>query len=291
MKAAGQRLEQWISSRKVRVLGVILSLSLLLYANVFAAPPDVLQIHFLDVGQADCILIQTPHGKNMLVDAGNNDDADYITAYLVKRGVKTLQVIIGTHPHEDHIGGMDQIINRFAVGGIYLPRVTTTTRSFEDLLLAIKNKGLKIKSVRGGGTIQLDSAVSIRVLAPNSDTYRELNNYSIVLKLTHGRNAILLTGDAEAISEAEMLQKHYPLKADLLKVGHHGSANSTTEEFLAAVAPKVAVISVGKGNSFKHPHRKTLQRLKKNHVKVYRTDKSGTIRWISDGKTLKKAGK
>jgi competence protein ComEC len=291
MITIGLRLKDRILSRKVRAFGAILFLSLLLYVNVFAAPSGVLQIHLLDVGQADCILIQTPGGKNMLVDAGNNDDADFITGYLVKQGVRTLQVIVGTHPHEDHIGGMAQIINRFAVDRIYLPKVTTATRSFEALLLAIKNKGLRIKSARGGDTIGLDPAVSIRIFAPNSDVYRELNNYSVVLKLTYGRNSILLTGDAEAVSETEMLQKHYPLKADLLKVGHHGSANSTTEEFLAAVAPKVAAISVGKGNPFKHPHRETLQRLKKGRVKVYRTDKSGTIRWIGDGKTLKKIGK
>jgi competence protein ComEC len=264
------------------LLGLLVGLS-----SVQAATNKLLRIHFIDVGQADCILIQAPGGQNMLVDAGNRDDASLVSAYLTAQGVRRLQVIVGTHPHEDHIGGMAAIVKQFASGRLYLPKAAANTQTFIDLLTAIKSKGLKVTTAKAGTAVKWRTKVKAQFLAPNSDKYEDLNNYSAVVKLTYGKRAFLLTGDAEALSEKEMLQRGYDLKADLLKVGHHGSASSTSRAFLAAVAPQYAVISVGKGNVYKHPARRTLDRLRKMKVQVYRTDLAGTILCTCDGTTLK----
>ncbi|MBZ2174547.1 MBL fold metallo-hydrolase [Schnuerera sp. xch1] len=244
-----------------------------------------IEVHFIDVGQADSILIKSSTGKNMLIDAGNNDDEDLIYSYLKDKGIETLDVVVGTHPHEDHIGGLDTVINNFDVKKIYMPKVSNNTKTFEDVLLATKNKGLKITTPTSGDNFELGNA-KCTMLAPNSSTYDELNNYSIVIKLEYEDTSFLFTGDAEGISEQEMLNKGYDLSADVLKVGHHGSESSTTELFLEAVSPKHAVIMVGKDNSYGHPHDIILQRLKENNINVYRTDKSETIIATTDGKDI-----
>ncbi|AEE97681.1 MBL fold metallo-hydrolase [Mahella australiensis] len=248
---------------------------------------SVLKLHFIDVGQADSILVQTPKGKTMLVDAGNNADGNAVLSYLKTQDVKKIDVLVGTHPHEDHIGGMDTVINAFPIGKIYMPRATTTTKTYEDVLNAIASKGLKITAAKGGMSIDIDPTVKTDILAPNSSSYDDLNNYSAVIKLTYGKTSFLLDGDAEDVSEQEMLAKGYNLKADVLKVGHHGSNSSTTPAFLKAVSPKYAVISVGAGNSYGHPAPETLAGLASTGVQIYRTDEAGTIVITSDGNTIK----
>lgn len=244
-----------------------------------------LEVHFIDVGQADSILIKTPTGESMLIDAGNNADSDLVYSYLKAQNIEKLNVVIGTHPHEDHIGSLDTVINNFDVEKVYMPKVSHTTKTFEDVLLAIKNKGLKITTPIPGDTFNLGQA-KCTILAPNSSTYEELNNYSVVLKLEYGNTSFLFTGDAEDISEKEILNKGYDVKADLLKVGHHGSSTSTTESFLKAVSPKYAVISVGKDNKYGHPDNVVLERLVNANIQVYRTDEVGTIIATSDGKNI-----
>lgn len=246
---------------------------------------STLKVHFLDVGQADSILIQT--GEHfMLIDAGNNNDAEFVVKYLKGLGVTKLDYVVGTHPHEDHIGGLDIVIDTFEVGKVLMPKVTHTTKTFEDVLLAIKNKGLKITAPTPGSTLEIGEAKA-EVLAPNSTSYEDLNNYSLVLRLIHGENAFLFTGDAEAVSEKEILQEEFTIVSDVLKVGHHGSSTSTTTAFLEEVKPDYAIISVGKDNSYGHPHQETLDNLIKQGIKIYRTDKQGTITITSDGQTLK----
>ncbi|MFY9472184.1 MAG: ComEC/Rec2 family competence protein [Tepidanaerobacteraceae bacterium] len=242
-----------------------------------------LKVHFLDVGQADCILIQAPTGENMLIDAGNNDDADTIISYLNAQGVRRIDVLVGTHPHEDHIGSLDTVIDTYDIGKVYMPRVTHTTKTFEDVLIAIKNKGLKIAAAKAGEIIDFSPNTRVEILAPNSPEYDDLNNYSAVIKLTYGNTSFLFTGDAEDISENEMLASGYDLKADVLKLGHHGSSTSSTEAFLAAVKPSYGVISVGKGNDYGHPHEEVLTRLEQAGIEIYRTDESGTVLFATDG--------
>jgi len=242
-----------------------------------------LKVHFLDVGQADCILIQTPSGKNLLIDAGNNADASFITSYLIQIKIKKLDAVVGTHPHEDHIGALDEVINTFDIGNVYMPKVSNNTKTFQNVLTAIKNKNLKVKTAAAGIKIEMDSQVKIEILAPNGSHYDDLNDHSAVIKLTFGKTSFMLDGDAETISESEMLAKGYNLKADVLKIGHHGSNSSTSTEFLKAVLPTYAIISVGKDNDYGHPTQSTLTKLEQADISIFRTDENGTIIATSDG--------
>lgn len=253
--------------------------------------PGGLRVHFLDVGQADSILLQFPGGRSMLVDAGNNEDGPFVVAYLKQQGVSKIDYLVGTHPHEDHIGGLDDVIRSFAVGQVFMPRVTASTKTFEEVLQAVKEKGLKISTARAGVTLFDQGDLKVDFVAPNGADYEDLNNWSAVTRIRYGDTAFLLTGDAGARSEKEMLASGANLRADVLKVGHHGSSSSTTPAFLRAVAPKYAVISVGAGNDYGHPHQETLARLKDAGVQVFRTDLDGTVVFVSDGKTVQAAAR
>lgn len=243
-----------------------------------------LKIHFIDVGQADSILIQGPDGSSVLVDAGNNEDGQGIVNYLKSQGVRELAAVVATHPHEDHIGGMDTVIKNFPVRQVYLPNTTASTQTFEDMIAAINAGGAKRIQAKAGVMLDVPGLSGV-FLAPIGSGYDDLNNYSAVLKLTYGNTSFLLTGDAEDISESEML-KNGNLQATLLKVGHHGSSSSTSPAFLKAVSPKFAVISVGKDNSYGHPADETLSRLSSAGVSIYRTDRLGTIIATSDGNSI-----
>lgn len=280
-------MKHWKRKSLFLTLFILLLISLSQSFICFSSNSTTLAVHFLDVGQADCILVQTPAGYNMLIDAGNNADAGFITSYLDSLGIKRLDIVIGTHPHEDHIGSLDTIIHRYYIGQVYMPKVTTTTKTFEDVLLAVKEKALRISTAKAGATITLDPEVKMEFLAPNSDNYDDLNDYSAVLKLTYGKTSFLFTGDAEAVSENEMLAAGYDLSSDVLKVGHHGSDSSSSETFIRKVSPKYAVISVGKGNSYGHPSPIILNRLKNYGIEILRTDLDGTIVITSDGKTIR----
>lgn len=239
-----------------------------------------LRVHFIDVGQADCILVTS--GKDaMLIDAGNNEDAETIVAYLRAHGISHLKYAVGTHPHEDHIGSLDTILLTFPVDSLWMPKAETTTKTFEDVLDAAMSSGLTITAPRAGDTFSLGQA-TITAVNNCTDT-TELNNASIMLRLTYGKTSFLFTGDAQVEAEEAALQTGISLDSDVLKVGHHGSDTSSSADFLAAVSPGYAVISCGAGNTYGHPHAETLSALSAIGAVVYRTDTQGNILAVSNG--------
>lgn len=243
-------------------------------------------VHFIDVGQGDSILVQFPSEENMLIDAGENDKGDVVIDYLKNQGVTRIDYLVGTHPHSDHIGGMDDVIDEFDIGEIYMPKVSHTTKTYKDVLEAIDNKGLKIKAAKTGMTIPVKDAKA-EILAPDDDMKSDdLNDHSIVIKLSYGETVFLLQADAEKRTEASILESGTDIKADVLKLGHHGSSTSNTNEYIEAVDPDYGIISLGKDNKYGHPHKEVMALMDEKGITIYRTDEDGTIVAISDGKEV-----
>lgn len=243
-----------------------------------------LEVHFLDVGQGDATLILAD-GHAMLIDAGNNNKGTAVQNYLQKQGVKRLDYVIGTHPDADHIGGLDVVIYKFDCGKVLLPDFSKDTKTYEEVENTLKAKNYKAVHPKAGERYQLGDA-SFTVTAPNSSKYDSANDYSIAIRLEHGKNHFLFVGDAEEESQQEMLRNGQMLEADVYKVSHHGSRTGTNEEFLKAVSPEYAVISCGEENSYGHPHAEVMNLLRGEGVKVFRTDEQGTIVAVSDGQKI-----
>ncbi len=248
--------------------------------NSFTANGDMLVAHFIDVGQGDANFIELPNGETMLIDAGIQSSGDDIIEYIENLGYTDIDYVVSTHPHADHIGGMALVIEAFNVENIYMPKAVSTSKTYENLLETIQNRGLSIKTGRAGVEILNTDDLNIILLAPTKESYTNLNNYSIVLKITYGDVSFVYTGDAEEESLEEITGD---LKADVLKVGHHGSNTSTTKSFLEQVKPEYAIISVGAKNSYGHPNSSTLELLEEYTNNIYRTDINGTVIIRSDG--------
>ena len=239
-----------------------------------------LSVHYLDVGQGDSIFIELPNKKCMLIDAGENMYGKSITEYITNLGYSKIDYLVATHPHADHIGSMAYVVNHNDIGEIYMPKVATTTKTYEKLLTAISDKGLKVKSAKAGMNIVDDGDFSIDILAPVTIEEDDLNNCSIILKMNYKGDSFLFLGDAE---KKELETVTADMSAEVLKVGHHGSRTSTTKALLEEVNPKYAVISLGKDNSYGHPHKSTLELLDEFNVETYRTDQDGTIVISTEG--------
>ena len=239
---------------------------------------------FIDVGQGDCSVIKLPDGSIIMIDAGEKTAVTAVAKYLDENKIDKIDYLVATHPHSDHIGAMADLIDNYDIGSVFMPKVQNDTSTFMRLLTSVKNKGLKIKAVKAGDVLFDDKEdVSAQFVAPNSESYEDLNNYSAVLKLTYKDTSFLFTGDAEKLSEDEMLKQGYDLSSDVLKVGHHGSSTSTSDKFLKAVLPEYAVISCD-GKSYGHPSEKVVSRLKKAvGTGIYKTFKDGTVIMQSDG--------
>ena len=241
-----------------------------------------LSVHFLDVGEGDSIFIELPEHKAMLVDAGDSYLGLDITEYIQKAGYRKIDYLVATHPHADHIGSMSYIVRHMPVGDVYMPRVSEDSVPFRNLLSALKEQGLTVKEGKAGVNILHSGETSVDILAPESIDEEELNNCSLVIKLTYGKRSFLLTGDAGK----GVLNGAKDLQSDVLKAGHHGSKTSLSRSLLEKISPDITVISCGKNNDYGHPHKEVLEMLADAHSTVYRTDKDKTVIISTDGNTL-----
>ena len=243
-----------------------------------------MQVHFIDVGQGDSALIVTPDGKCILIDAGTNASEPALKFYLDSQNVSEIEYAVMTHPHEDHIGGADMIFDTYKVKNAILPDVTHDTVTFERMLTTIERNNTNLLTSKTGDVYTVGD-VSFKILAPVNTKYSSLNDYSVVVRVDYGGTSFMFTGDAEKLSEKEMLAAHdkSEFSCDVLKVGHHGSTTSSSAEFIKAVNPSAAIISCGTGNSYGHPHRETIATLDGEGIEIYRTDLLGNIVFKADG--------
>lgn len=267
----------------ILLLAILLLLTGCQFTTQKAEPLSGMEITYLDVGNADCEIIRMEDGTNIVIDAGTKDQSGNIIRALKRKGIRKIDYLIATHPHADHIGGMEDIIDSAEIGTVVFPSVVHTSKTYENLLKKIKEKEIPAVKAESGVVLHETDRCKIQLVAPKKDEkYESLNNYSAVLHIAYGNTTFLFAGDAEKLSENEML--NYEIRSDVLKVGHHGSRTSSSEKFIAKVNPRIAVISCGKDNEYGHPHQETLETLK--NAEVYRTDKNGDIIIHTDGTNL-----
>lgn len=246
---------------------------------------DLLELHYLDVGQGDSSLIKLGD-KSILIDGGTRDNKEKIETYLKDNKVFKINYLIATHPHEDHIGSLSYIVDNFEVDNVILPDVIHNTKSFENLIDSIMAKKINTIKAKSGTSYDLGGSEFI-ILAPNSSKYKNLNNYSVAIKLDYGKTSFIFTGDAEKLSEDEMIKKYSSyLKADVLKLGHHGSNTSSSDKFIELVDPQIAIVSAGENNKYNHPNKEVVDKLEKRNVNILSTIDKGNILLLSDGEKI-----
>jgi len=243
----------------------------------------ILTVHFIDVGQGDCILLQNEK-TTMLIDSGTSDSGVLICEYLNSLSIEKLDYFIGTHPHEDHLGGAAAVISQIDIDNLYLTEAKSTAFFFERLLDAVINKNITVNIPKTGCRYKAEG-FDFEFLSPETDFGNE-NDNSIVMRVDFGETSFLFMGDAEKNTEKYLLSNNKRIDADVIKIGHHGSRNASLTEFLNAVKPRAAVIQCGKGNSYGHPHDEALARIKKSGAEIFRCDELGTVVLKSDGTNI-----
>lgn len=281
--------------KKKKIISSIIGIIVVLLAGYFGidltqdskVPKDSeLMISYMDVGQGDAAYIKV-NGNDILIDAGPRSNSKELLEQLKAKNIDDFELVIATHPHEDHIGGMVDVFKEYEVKAFYSPKITHTTKTYENLVKAVKDEGLKTKELKGGMVIDLGEGAKFEVFTPQKSEYEELNDYSPIMKLSFGDTSYLFTGDAEKLAEEEALAKYKnSLDSDVIKFGHHGSSSSSSNAFIEAVSPKYGIISCAKDNKYGHPHRETLDIIKKYNIKTFRTDTDGEIILTSDGKSI-----
>lgn len=281
--------------KKKKIISSIIGITVVLLAGYFGidltqdskVPKDSkLMISYIDVGQGDAAYIKV-NENDILIDAGPRSNSKELLKQLKAKNIDDFELVIATHPHEDHIGGMVDVFKEYEVKAFYSPKITHTTKTYENLVKAVKDEGLKTKELKGGMVIDLGEGAKFEVFTPQKSEYEELNDYSPIMKLSFGDTSYLFTGDAEKLAEEEALAKYKTsLDSDVIKFGHHGSSSSSSNAFIEAVSPKYGIISCAKDNKYGHPHRETLDIIKKYNIKTFRTDTDGEIILTSDGKSI-----
>lgn len=244
-------------------------------------------VHFIDVAQGDASLILTDSGEVMLIDTGDTKTKEALVAYIQNLGIESIDYLVLTHPHADHIGGAVAVLEAFTVKEVLMPDAITDTRIYENVLLAIEEESCTLTIPSPADTLSLGTA-RITILGPVKEYKNDLNAMSLVLRLDYGTTSFLFTGDAEARSEEDMLAQFSPSEfdVDVLKLGHHGSSTSSCAAFLDAVSATYAIASCGEGNDYGHPHREILTAMTERGIALYRTDRDGSIVFLSDGSSL-----
>ena len=273
------------------LLFVIVALALLFAAGGFGKSGEKsLEVYFVDVGQGDCVFLRSPSGKTMLIDCGEDTSYRSVFRFLKGKFVNKIDVVIATHAHSDHIGGMSRVLSRFKVGKVYLPEMASESEPYISMIDKIHSRSIPFAyaSVQDTPEIKWDDEVFVKVLAPFKGVDTTLNNSSIVLKITYGDVSVLLTGDAEHESEELQLDRWSDdeLRADVIKLAHHGSATSTSERYLLAVNPRLAFVSLDYENSYGYPSEEVMHLLEKYGIPLNRTDTMGTLCLKTDGKGI-----
>lgn len=245
-----------------------------------------LKVHFMDVGQSESILIQAS-GKNLLIDGGTNFAGGKVVEYLRHEGITYLDYVVGTHGHEDHIGGIDAILYNFQVGELFLPKQTYSTHTYRYIREMARVKHIPITVPRWKETRMLGNTKMMFLSPEPNKNYEDLNDSSLVLRISNGKHSFLFGGDISKKMEKRILKTDVYLKSDVLKLNHHGSNDANSMKFLKKVSPRYAVVCCAKQNAFGHPHKSVLKRLQKRKIRLFRTDEQGTILFTSDGEVLR----
>ena len=277
----------------ILMLVCIVAVGIYLYANGYfnttpepqstPAPNPItsgVTVHYIDVGQGDSILIELPNSRCMLIDAGEKEYGETVANYVKNCGYTAIDFLVITHPHTDHMGGMQYVVENLVIKKVYMPSATNSTKAFENMVKAIQAEGCPVVEAKAGVNILKETDLVIDILAPNGQEYESLNDFSAVVKLTYGQHKFLFMGDAETKSEKEITAD---VSADFVKVGHHGSTTSSGSAFVKATGAKYAIIQVGEGNDYNHPKEKIVNRWKDAGATILRTDLDGTIVISTDG--------